>query len=209
MCTGNVHDLHFTIVVVAPTCEEEGSTTYTCEDCGKTFTTTQSALGHSYSKWTNDGASSHQSVCSRCSESATVACTELEYVVTTANGDVTFFSCPVCKTATNGATVERVEASAKAVTGKLPKGSLIVRVTTLSSGEKVMTVAFARNGKLVKHSGKVQVTLPKTLLNGCTLQLVHADGTVEDVEVTADGDEVTFTVDFDSVTNVVLNMAEA
>ena len=55
-------------VETAATCTTSGTRRYSCTDCGYTYTTTISALGHDWSdEWTTDGTS-HWHECSRCDE---------------------------------------------------------------------------------------------------------------------------------------------
>ena len=67
------HKHSYSSYTVAPTCNEEGYTAYTCSGCGHSYYTDyKSALGHYYSKWyevyapscSSDGL--YQSVCSTC-----------------------------------------------------------------------------------------------------------------------------------------------
>lgn len=57
--------------VVAPTCDKEGVTTYTCE-CGASYQTKQAALGHAWGAWnvtkepTCSDVGSREAVCTRC-----------------------------------------------------------------------------------------------------------------------------------------------
>ena len=53
----------------APTCTEEGKNTYTCTDCGDTYTETTPALGHDYTAEDDGGDTVY--TCTRCGDSYT------------------------------------------------------------------------------------------------------------------------------------------
>ena len=62
----NVTDLghDWTSVVTAPTCTEDGYTTYTCSKCGETYTADETAaIGHAWGAWTDNGNGTHSRVC--------------------------------------------------------------------------------------------------------------------------------------------------
>ena len=106
--------------------------------------------------------------------------------------------CPVCGEVSDGTRLMLAEAAAKAVTGKLPAGEIVVRMGTLENGEALMSVAFEIGGKLTQPTGQVKLTLPAEVLEGYTLSLLAEDDT--EAELTLEGDEeeetVSFTLDF-------------
>ena len=72
---GDGHD--YEAEVTAPTCTAEGLVVYTCRDCGHTYSTKQSAIGHAYAvtatvpaTCTADGYTTYS--CANCAESYTV-----------------------------------------------------------------------------------------------------------------------------------------
>ncbi|MBQ2376867.1 MAG: dockerin type I repeat-containing protein, partial [Clostridia bacterium] len=60
-------------VTEAPTCTENGTTTYICFTCGATKTESIDELGHDWGDWTYDGADYHVRICERTD------CTEKDY----------------------------------------------------------------------------------------------------------------------------------
>ena len=64
-----------TATVTEPTCTEEGFTTYTCDDCGYTYTADfVDPLGHEWGGCVDDGnGETHTCTCTRCGESETGA----------------------------------------------------------------------------------------------------------------------------------------
>ena len=66
------------------TCTEAGETTFTCPDCGATWTDEAAALGHAWGEWTDNGDGTHTHTCSRdASHTEKQACSFGEGVVTT------------------------------------------------------------------------------------------------------------------------------
>ncbi len=60
-------DCVFTDEVVASTCLEKGYTVHTCNDCGYSYTDTETAAnGHSYGEWIPNGNGTHTKECSVC-----------------------------------------------------------------------------------------------------------------------------------------------
>ncbi len=217
-------------VVTKPTCTKGGYTTYTCEKCGHTYVADRvSSRGHRFSDWTPMEGGVHHATCSRCNYVATEPCVDFDYVVVTqveekaatstdaatatdltvkVNKDVPFTLCPICGQVKDDLVLERVKAKAEAVTNLLPSGEIMVRTGSLACGEKIMSVTFTRSGKLSQPTGKVAVTLSKDAVAGCTLKLLHADGTEEDLTVTETEDEISFTLDFAEGAAFVLHLAE-
>ncbi|MCD8382307.1 MAG: leucine-rich repeat protein, partial [Clostridiales bacterium] len=58
------------VVTAEPTCTAEGVKTYTCTQCGATYTEAVAALGHVYTA-TDNGDGTHTQACSRCSSKVT------------------------------------------------------------------------------------------------------------------------------------------
>ncbi len=65
------HD--FDRVVVDKTCTQDGSVTYTCSDCGYTYTETDTATGHEWGDWEYKDADVHERFCDVCQDSETEA----------------------------------------------------------------------------------------------------------------------------------------
>ena len=94
--------------------------------------------------------------------------------------------------ASNGERLERIaKATAKIVTGKRPKGELIVR-----TNGAFLSVAYEYAGKISEAAAQIQITLPADALNGMKPVLVSLDGTETVLPFEAAGDKITFTLDF-------------
>lgn len=73
--TGSVHTHEYTSMVTAPTCAEQGYTTYTCTHCGYSYQSDKvKAKGHSFGDWTVVSATTctengeEQRTCKTCKE---------------------------------------------------------------------------------------------------------------------------------------------
>ncbi len=186
----------------APTCFHVGWNAYEAcqrEGCGYTTYEEIPTLAHWYGEWMPNADATHTASCKRGYEhQKTVDCTQFTYTLTTGNERVEVTLCPVCGEVSDGTRLMLAEAAAKAVTGKLPAGEIVVRMGTLKSGEVLMSVAFEIGGKLTQPTGQVKLTLPAEVLEGYTLSLLAEDDT--EAELTLEGDEeeetVSFTLDF-------------
>lgn len=73
----HVHTWDDGVMTLQPTCTAEGVMTFTCTECGETYTESVSATGHSWSEWTvvTEATVDHDGVkertCSRCGEKET------------------------------------------------------------------------------------------------------------------------------------------
>ena len=182
-----------------PTCTEMGYTTHTCTRCGESYRDAiVSALGHWYGEWTPNADGTNSASCLRDAYEHTVDCARFSFVLTAEDVRTEFVLCPVCGEVSDGTRLMLAEAAAKAVTGKLPAGEIVVRMGALESGEQLMSVAFERGGKPTQPTGQVKITLLAEVLEGYALCLLSEDGA--ETELTLEGDEeeetISFTLDF-------------
>ena len=176
---------------VEPTCTKDGYTLYTCADCSDTYTTDiVKKLYHWFGEWSPNEDDTHSAHCRRkgCKYVVKVDCQRFEFPV----NDESLILCPVCGTVENGERLERIaKATAKIVTGKRPKGELIVR-----TNGAFLSVAYEYAGKISEAAAQIQITLPADALNGMKPVLVSLDGTETVLPFEAAGDKITFTLDF-------------
>ena len=98
----------------------------------------------------------------------------------------------MCGAVENGERLERIaKATAKIVTGRRPKGELIVR-----TDGTFLSVAYEYAGKISEAAAQITITLPADTLNGMKPVLVSLDGTETVLPFEAAGDKITFTLDF-------------
>ena len=176
---------------VEPTCTKDGYTLYTCADCSDTYTTDiVKKLYHWFGEWSPNEDDTHSAHCRRkgCKYVAKVDCQKFEFPL---DGE-SLILCPVCGEVENGERLERIaKASAKIVTGKHPKGELIVR-----TDGTFLSVAYEYAGKVSEAAAQVKITLPADALNGRKPVLVSLDGAEAALSFEAAGDKITFTLDF-------------
>ena len=179
--------------IVPRTCKEEGYTLHTCSRCKDHYADNiVPSYGHWYGEWTGNGDGTQRAECQRsgCYSKKTVDCESIELP------GRNVFLCPACGTVNDGSKLALTSASVKIMSGKAPYGEAILRLGTLASGEKLLTVGYVYGGQLSKASCQVKITLPAELVNGCTLSLLNADGTETAVAYTVEGDSAVFTLDF-------------
>ncbi|MBR3956079.1 MAG: InlB B-repeat-containing protein [Clostridia bacterium] len=71
----------YTSKVTAPTCTEQGYTTYTCS-CGDTYEDNYvAATGHTYGDWKLAANKQHSKTCSKCGDVVTETCTESAWII--------------------------------------------------------------------------------------------------------------------------------
>ncbi len=75
-------------------------------------------------------------------------------------------------------------------------GDLAVFMTGEEEADRLLTVAFAWNGRLLQPKGEATLTLPAALLEGYDLVLIGPDGQETPISLETDGDTVRFTLDF-------------
>ena len=177
--------------VVEPACTKDGYTRYTCTRCEHTCTANPvKKLCHWYGEWSSKGGDTHSASCRRkgCGHAAKVDCQRFEFPA----DDESLILCPVCGKVQNGERLERIaKATAKIVTGKRPKGELIVR-----TDGTFLSVAYEYAGKISEAAAQITITLPADALNGMKPVLVSLDGTETVLPFEAAGDKITFTLDF-------------
>ena len=177
--------------VVEPTCTKDGYTLYTCAGCDETYTTdVVKKLYHWFAEWSPNGDDTHSAHCRRkgCKYVAKVDCQKFEFPL---DGESLIF-CPVCGEVENGERLERIaKATAKIVTGKRPKGELIVR-----TDGSFLSVAYEYAGKISEAAAQITITLPADALNGMKPVLISLDGTETALPFETVGDKITFTLDF-------------
>ena len=192
------------VVTLEPTCDTIGIITYTCqnEGCGYTTYVEIPRLVHWYAEWMPNEDDTHTAACRQgCRYDGNVPCTFFTYQLKSADQAVEVTLCPVCGEVSDGTRLMLAEAAAKAVTGKLPAGEIVVRMGTLESGEVLMSVAFEIGGKLTQPTGQVKLTLPGGLLEGYTLSLLAEDGT--ETELTRNAQDGSFVLDFSGASSPV------
>ena len=187
---------------VKATCTEGGYTKYTCTKCGDSYKKNETEkLYHWFGEWTPNGNGGHTATCKRddCGQSTNIGCETFEYAL----NDTAFTVCPVCGEVENGTRLESVEEAA-ATSEKLPKGELVLR-----ENDEIMSVGFEYAGRLTQPTKEVTVTLPAADVDGYTLSILNADGTETALETTADGENVSFTIDFGEAKVVLIHMTAA
>ena len=176
---------------VEPTCTKDGYTLYTCADCSDIYTTDiVKKLYHWFGEWSPNEDDTHRASCRRkgCKYVAKLDCQKFEFPL---DGE-SLILCPVCGKMQNGERLERIaKASAKIVTGRRPKGELIVR-----TDGTFLSVAFEYAGKVSEAAAQIQITLPADVLNGRKPVLVSLDGAETALPFETAGDKITFTLDF-------------
>ena len=175
---------------VEPTCTKDGYTLYTCADCSDTYTTDiVKKLYHWFGEWSPNEDDTHSAHCRRkgCKYVAKLDCQKFEFPL---DGE-SLILCPVCGEEEKGERLERIaKASAKIVTGRHPKGELIVR-----TDGTFLSVAYEYAGQVSEAAAQVKITLPADVLNGRKPVLVSLDGAETALSFEAAGDTLTFTLD--------------
>ncbi len=179
---------------VAPTCTETGLTEGKhCSICNEVLVAqeTVAALDHRYGLWEPAGEGKHRSSCVRCGIASQVDCTM--FTVPQADQSAEPITlCPVCGHREGADALLRVtDATARGVFG-----DLAVFMTGEEEADRLLTVAFAWNGRLLQPKGEATLTLPAALLEGYDLVLIGPDGQETPVAVETDGDTVRFTLEF-------------
>ena len=144
---------------VEPTCTKDGYTLYTCADCSDTYTTDiVKKLYHWFGEWSPNEDDTHSAHCRRkgCKYVAKLDCQKFEFPL----DDESLILCPVCGEVETGERLERIaKASAKLVTGRHPKGELIVR-----TDGTLLSVAYEYAGQVSEAAAQVKITLPADVL---------------------------------------------
>ena len=184
------HD--YQAVTVAPTCETDGYTVFTCSRCKDSYTADPTdKLGHQFGAWSPNETGSQSAGCLRqgCVHIGSTDCRKFNFR-TAENESLTF--CPVCGQAENAAQLEKIEAAtAWALSGSLSAAD----VTARTNGE-YLSVAFETAGSLTQPTGRVRLALPAGLLEGKKLVRIAPDGTQTELPFETKNGKLIFTLDF-------------
>ena len=184
------HD--YQAVTVAPTCEADGYTVFTCSRCNDSYTADPTdKLGHQFGAWSPNETGSQSADCLRqgCAHTGSTDCRKFNFR-TAENESLTF--CPVCGQAENAAQLEKIEAAtAWALSGSLSAAD----VTARTNGE-YLSVAFETAGSLTQPTGRVRLALPAKLLEGKKLVRIAPDGTQTELPFEAKNGKRIYTLDF-------------
>ena len=184
------HD--YQAVTVAPTCEADGYTIFTCSRCKDSYTADPTdRLGHQLGAWSPNETGSQSAGCLRdgCAHTGSTDCRKFTF--RTAEGETLTF-CPVCGQAENAAQLEKIEAAtAWALSGSLSAAD----VTARTNGE-YLSVAFETAGSLTQPTGRVRLALPAGLLEGKKLVRIAPDGTQTELPFETKRGKLIYTLDF-------------
>ena len=184
------HD--YQAVTVAPTCETDGYTVFTCSRCKDSYTADPTdKLGHQFGAWSPNGTGSQSADCLRhgCAHIGSTDCRKFTF--RTAEGETLTF-CPVCGQAENAAQLEKIDAA----TAWTISGSLSAEDVTARTNGEYLSVAFETAGSLTQPTGLVRLALPAGLLEGKTLVRIAPDGTQTELPFEAKNGKLIFTLDF-------------
>ena len=184
------HD--YQAVTVAPTCETDGYTVFTCSRCKDSYTADPTdKLGHQFGAWSPNGTGSQSAGCLRqgCAHIGSTDCRKFTF--RTAEGETLTF-CPVCGQAENAAQLEMIEAA----TAWANSGSLSAEDVTARTNGEYLSVAFETAGSLTQPTGRVRLALPAGLLEGKKLVRIAPDGTQTEMPFEAKNGKLIFTLDF-------------
>ena len=184
------HD--YQAVTVAPTCETDGYTVFTCSRCKDSYTADPTdQLGHQFGAWSPNGTGAQSADCLRqgCAHTGSTDCRKFTF--RTAEGETLTF-CPVCGQAENAAQLEKIEAA----TAWANSGSLSAEDVTARTNGEYLSVAFETAGSLTQPTGRVRLALPAGLLEGKKLVRIAPDGTQTEMPFEAKNGKLIFTLDF-------------
>ena len=184
------HD--YQAVTVAPTCEADGYTVFTCSRCKDSYTADPTdKLGHQFGAWSPNGTGSQSADCLRqgCAHTGSTDCRKFTF--RTAEGETLTF-CPVCGQAENAAQLEMIEAA----TAWPLSGSLSAEDVTARTNGEYLSVAFETAGSLTQPTGRVRLALPAGLLEGKTLVRIAPDGTQTELPFETERGTIILTLDF-------------
>ena len=184
------HD--YQAVTVAPTCETDGYTIFTCSRCKDSYTADPTdKLGHQFGAWSPNGTGSQSADCLRhgCAHAGSTDCRKFTF--RTAEGETLTF-CPVCGQAENAAQLEMIEAA----TAWPLIGSLSAEDVTARTNGEYLSVAFETAGSLTQPTGRVRLALPAGLLEGKTLVRIAPDGTQTEMPFETKRGKIILTLDF-------------
>lgn len=184
------HD--YQAVTVAPTCETDGYTVFTCSRCKDSYTADPTdQLGHQFGAWSPNGTGAQSASCLRdgCAHIGSTDCRKFTF--RTAEGETLIF-CPVCGQAENAAQLEMIEAA----TAWANSGSLSAEDVTARTNGEYLSVAFETAGSLMQPTGRVRLALPAGLLEGKTLVRIAPDGTQTEMPFETERGTIILTLDF-------------
>ena len=184
------HD--YQAVTVAPTCETDGYTVFTCSRCKDSYTADPTdKLGHQFGAWSPNGTGAQSASCLRqgCAHTGSTDCRKFTF--RTAEGETLTF-CPVCGQAENAAQLEIIEAA----TAWANSGSLSAEDVTARTNGEYLSVAFETAGSLTQPTGRVRLALPAGLLEGKTLVRIAPDGTQTEMPFETERGKIILTLDF-------------
>ena len=184
------HD--YQAVTVAPTCEADGYTVFTCSRCKDSYTADPTdQLGHQFGAWSPNGTGSQSASCLRdgCAHTGSTDCRKFTF--RTAEGETLTF-CPVCGQAENAAQLEKIEAA----TAWANSGSLSAEDVTARTNGEYLSVAFETAGSLTQPTGRVRLALPAGLLEGKKLVRIAPDGTQTELPFETERGKLIYTLDF-------------
>ena len=184
------HD--YQAVTVAPTCETDGYTVFTCSRCKDSYTADPTdKLGHQFGAWSPNGTGSQSADCLRhgCAHIGSTDCRKLTF--RTAEGETLTF-CPVCGQAENAAQLEMIDAA----TAWPLIGSLSAEDVTARTNGEYLSVAFETAGSLTQPTGLVRLALPAGLLEGKTLVRIAPDGTQTEMPFETKRGKIILTLDY-------------
>ena len=184
------HD--YQAVTVAPTCETDGYTIFTCSRCKDSYTADPTdKLGHQFGAWSPNGTGSQSADCLRqgCAHTGSTDCRKFTF--RTAEGKTLTF-CPVCGQAENAAQLEKIEAA----TAWANSGSLSAEDVTARTNGEYLSVAFETAGSLTQPTGRVRLALPAGLLEGKKLVRIAPDGTQTEMPFETERGKLIYTLDF-------------
>ena len=184
------HD--YQAVTVAPTCEADGYTVFTCSRCKDSYTADPTdQLGHQFGAWSPNGTGSQSASCLRdgCAHTGSTDCRKFTF--RTAEGETLTF-CPVCGQAENAAQLEKIEAA----TAWPLSGSLSAEDVTARTNGEYLSVAFETAGSLTQPTGRVRLALPAGLLEGKKLVRIAPDGTQTEMPFETERGKLIYTLDF-------------
>ena len=184
------HD--YQAVTVAPTCETDGYTVFTCSRCKDSYTADPTdQLGHQFGAWSPNGTGAQSASCLRdgCAHTGSTDCRKFTF--RTAEGEALTF-CPVCGQAENAAQLEKIEAA----TAWAASGSLSAEDVTARTNGEYLSVAFETAGSLTQPTGRVRLALPAGLLEGKTLVRIAPDGTQAELPFETERGKLIYTLDF-------------
>ena len=184
------HD--YQAVTVAPTCETDGYTIFTCSRCKDSYTADPTdKLGHQFGAWFPNGTGSQSASCLRdgCAHTGSTDCRKFTF--RTAEGEALTF-CPVCGQAENAAQLEKIEAA----TAWANSGSLSAEDVTARTNGEYLSVAFETAGSLTQPTGRVRLALPAGLLEGKKLVRIAPDGTQTEMPFETERGKLIYTLDF-------------